>query len=175
MTYHAGAAAGRMMKSFADLRLLLLDIDGTLTNAKLFWGGPEVGWTQTFSVRDGESIRRLVMRGVPVVPLSRNGTACARVRMEGLGLSTEWIGVADKVVAFEELASRFGIPGEHIGYVADGREDVPILERVGFGCSVADAHRAARAVSFYVTKANGGDHAVEEVIDLIFEARGWHA
>jgi 3-deoxy-D-manno-octulosonate 8-phosphate phosphatase (KDO 8-P phosphatase) len=164
-----------MTKSFADLRLLLLDIDGTLTNAKLYWGGPEVGWTQIFSVRDGESIRRLAARGLPVVPLSRNGTACARARMEGLGLCLDWVGISDKVAAFDELRERYGIAEEHIGYIADGREDVPILERVGYGCAVADGHPAARAAAFYVTKANGGDHAVEEVIDLIFESRGWPA
>jgi 3-deoxy-D-manno-octulosonate 8-phosphate phosphatase (KDO 8-P phosphatase) len=162
-----------MPLNFVDLRLLVIDIDGTLTNARLAWGGPSVGWTQTFSVRDGESIRRLMARGVAVVPLSRNNTACARARMEGLGLVTDWVGVSDKLASFGELRSRYEIAEEHIGYVADGREDVPILERVGFACVVADGHPAARAVAGYVTKASGGDHAVEEVIDLIFEARGW--
>jgi 3-deoxy-D-manno-octulosonate 8-phosphate phosphatase (KDO 8-P phosphatase) len=132
-----------------------------------------VGWTQVFSVRDGESIRRLCQRGIPVVPLSRNPTLCARTRMEGLGLPLDWLGVGDKVTAFEELRERYGIAPERIAYVADGREDVPIFKLVGFPIAVADAHKSALAAARHVTKARGGDHAMEEVIDLILEAHGW--
>jgi 3-deoxy-D-manno-octulosonate 8-phosphate phosphatase (KDO 8-P phosphatase) len=159
--------------AFSDIALLVIDIDGTLTDAKLAWAGPAAGWTQVFSVRDGESIRRLCQRGIPVVPLSRNPTLCARTRMEGLGLPLDWLGVGDKLIAFAELRQRYGIPPERIAYVADGREDVPILKIVGFPIAVADAHKAAIEASRHVTKARGGDHAMEEVIDLILEAHGW--
>ncbi len=162
-----------MALSFADVALLVIDIDGTLTDAKLAWGGPAVGWTQVFSVRDGESIRRLCQRGIPVVPLSRNPTMCARTRMEGLGLPLDWLGVGDKVIAFEQLRQRYGIPPEQIAYVADGREDVPIFKLVGFPIAVADAHQSALEGARHVTRARGGDHAMEEVIDLILEAHGW--
>src|SRR5216684_1030341 len=128
---------------FLDIDLLVVDIDGTLTDAKLAWAGPEIGFTQIFSVRDGESIRRLCQRGIPVVPLSRNPTLCARTRMEGLGLPCDWLGVADKLIAFQELRQRYAIPLERIAYVADGREDVAILEVVGLPIAVADAHRSA--------------------------------
>ncbi len=162
-----------MSLAFSDIALLVIDIDGTLTDAKLAWAGPATGWTQVFSVRDGESIRRLVQRGIPVVPLSRNPTLCARTRMEGLGLALDWLGVGDKLTAFAELQQRYGIPPERIAYVADGREDVPILKIVGFPIAVADAHKAAIEAARLVTKARGGDHAMEEVIDLILEAHGW--
>ena len=161
--------------AFADIALLLIDIDGTLTNAKIAWAGPDVGWTQVFSVRDGESIRRLCQRGIPVVPLSRNATLCAKARMEGLGLPCDWLGVADKWAAFSDVCRRYAIPIEHIAYVADGREDVPILEVVGFPIAVADAHGSVLGLAKYVTRAAGGDHALEEVIDLILEAHGWQS
>jgi 3-deoxy-D-manno-octulosonate 8-phosphate phosphatase (KDO 8-P phosphatase) len=159
--------------TFSEIELLLIDIDGTLTDAKLAWAGPAAGWTQVFSVRDGESIRRLCQRGIPVVPLSRNATLCARARMEGLGLPCEWLGVADKFVAFQELRQRYATLPERIAYVADGREDVPILKVVGFPIAVADAHKSALEVARLVTRARGGEHALEEVIDLILEAHGW--
>jgi len=158
---------------FSDVALLVIDIDGTLTDAKLVWAGPAIGWTQVFSVRDGESIRRLCQRGIPVVPLSRNPTLCARTRMEGLGLPLDWLGVGDKLIAFEQLRQRYGIPPERIAYVADGREDVPIFKLVGFPIAVADAHKSALEGARHVTRARGGDHAMEEVIDLILDAHGW--
>jgi 3-deoxy-D-manno-octulosonate 8-phosphate phosphatase (KDO 8-P phosphatase) len=162
-----------MPQNFSEIALLLIDVDGTLTNAKTAWGGAATGWTQVFSVRDGESIKRLCQRGIPVVPLSRNATLSTRTRMEGLGVSCEWLGVADKAIAFEELRQRYAIPPERIAYVADGREDVPILTLVGFPIAVADAHTSVLAVAKYTTRAPGGDHALEEVIDLILEAHGW--
>jgi len=162
-----------MALAFVEIALLVIDIDGTLTDAKLAWAGPATGFTQVFSVRDGESIRRLCQRGIPVVPLSRNPTLCARTRMEGLGLPLDWLGVGDKLTAFAELRQRYGIPPEHIAYVADGREDVPILQIVGFPIAVADAHKSAIGAARHVTKARGGDHAMEEVIDLTLEAHGW--
>ena len=158
---------------FLDIDLLVVDIDGTLTDAKLAWAGPEIGFTQIFSVRDGESIRRLCQRGIPVVPLSRNATLCAKTRMQGLGLPCDWLGVSDKFISFQELRQRYAVPPERIAYVADGREDVPILKVVGFPIAVADAHRSAIEVARYVTRARGGEHALEEVIDLILEAHGW--
>jgi len=158
---------------FRDVSLLVVDIDGTLTDATISWVGPSVGWTQRFSVRDGEAIRRLVGKGVAVVPLSRNPTLCAKTRMEGLDLTTEWVGVSDKVAAFEQILARHAVAAESVCYVADGREDVPILQRVGLPCAVADAHPSAKAAAKYVTTKNGGDHALEEIADLIWEARGW--
>jgi 3-deoxy-D-manno-octulosonate 8-phosphate phosphatase (KDO 8-P phosphatase) len=147
-----------------QLELLLVDIDGTLTDAKLAWAGPALGFTQVFSVRDGESLRRLQARGIPVVPLSR---------MEGLGLPCRWLGVSDKLIGFHELEQHYGVARERIGYVADGREDVPILELVGFPVAVADAHASAKKAAKYVTVLRGGDHALEEVADLILDAKGW--
>jgi 3-deoxy-D-manno-octulosonate 8-phosphate phosphatase (KDO 8-P phosphatase) len=160
-------------QAFADIELLIVDIDGTLTDAKLMWAGPTLGWTQVFSVRDGESIRRLCQRGISVVPLSRNATVCARTRMEGLGLACDWLGVSDKLTAFHELRQRYSVVPERIAYVADGREDVPILKIVGLPIAVADAHESVLEVARHVTRARGGDHALEEVIDRILEARGW--
>jgi 3-deoxy-D-manno-octulosonate 8-phosphate phosphatase (KDO 8-P phosphatase) len=162
-----------MAVDFSQIALLLIDVDGTLTDAKTAWAGPATGFTQVFSVRDGESIKRLCQRGIPVVPLSRNATLSTRTRMEGLGVPCDWLGVADKAIAFQELRRRYGIPTEHIAYVADGREDVPIMQAIGFPIAVADAHKSLLAVAKYVTQAKGGDHALEEVIDLILEAHGW--
>jgi 3-deoxy-D-manno-octulosonate 8-phosphate phosphatase (KDO 8-P phosphatase) len=162
-----------MALDFSQIALVLIDVDGTLTDAKTSWGGPATGWTQVFSIRDGESIKRLCARGIPVVPLSRNATLSTRTRMEGLGVPLDWLGVADKGIAFQELRQRYATPLERIAYVADGREDIPILAQVGFPIVVADAHRSVRAAAKYVTQAKGGDHALEEVIDLVLEAHGW--
>jgi 3-deoxy-D-manno-octulosonate 8-phosphate phosphatase (KDO 8-P phosphatase) len=148
---------------FAPIRLLALDIDGTLTDGRTSWLGEAIGWVQAYSVRDGESILALVARGIHVVPVSRNKTRCARERMLLLGLPTDWLGVAHKLEAIHEVSSAYATPMENICYVGDGPEDVPVLQAVGVPCTVRDGCPEALQVAKFVTRAMGGAHAIAEI------------
>jgi 3-deoxy-D-manno-octulosonate 8-phosphate phosphatase (KDO 8-P phosphatase) len=148
----------------AHVELFAFDIDGTLTDGTTTWLGPEVGWTQRYSVRDGEALLRLAKAGVHVVPLSRNKTECARQRMSSLSLSTRWVGVDDKIVAFSEILAHYRVALEQCAFVGDGAEDAPLLEQVGHPFSVKDAHPLAIRAARYVTRALAGSHAIEEIV-----------
>lgn len=156
-----------------SIQLLGLDIDGTLTDGLLYWAGSDIGFTQRFAVRDGEAIVRLAKRHLPIVPISRNKTACAKARMQSLSLPIEWVGVDDKQLALEQVCERYKVSVDAICYVGDGREDAPLLRRVGVGVCVADGHCKSRAAARYTTQAVGGRGAAEEVIEHIMQARGW--
>ena len=92
--------------------------------------------------------------------------------MEGLGLPCDWVGVGDKLLAFRELvASTTGSIRRASPTSAMGAKMFRCSKRWGFPIAVADAHKSARQAAKFVTEARGGDHALEEVIDLIFEAR----
>lgn len=160
-----------MTLSFPRIELLALDVDGTLTDARTWWQGADLGWIQSYSVRDGEAILRMTARGLPIVPVSANLTASAKERMERLGLRTRWMGVTDKVAAINEIARTFNIQREHICYVGDGLGDCEVFKLVGLGCAVRDAHPEALRSAHYVTQARGGQHVIEEVEQLIFHAR----
>lgn len=158
---------------WSQIKLLGLDIDGTLTDGLLYWAGPDVGFTQRFAVRDGEAIVRLVRQGMPVVPVSRNKTLCAKARMAGLKLPLDWVGVDDKTQAVAEVCARYQIAADEMCYVGDGREDAPILSQVGVGVCVADGHPKTLAAARYKTAVPGGRGAAEEVIEHIMAAHGW--
>jgi 3-deoxy-D-manno-octulosonate 8-phosphate phosphatase (KDO 8-P phosphatase) len=158
-------------KMVAPIRLLGVDIDGTLTDGFVYWAGPEVGWTMRFAVRDGEAILRAVQAGLVVVPISRNRTLCARTRMEALKLPLTWVGVSDKMAALDAVCEQYNVGRHEVAYVGDGHEDAPILQAVGLGCAPSDGHADARAASHYVTTAPGGRAAVEEVIERILAHR----
>ena len=155
------------------IQVLSLDIDGTLTDGKLYWAGDDFGWTQRYAVRDGEALLRLGRRGVQVVPISRNKTRCARARMQGLKLPLDWVGVDDKQLALDQLLQRYQVPASAVAYVGDGPEDAPVFARVGLGLAVQDAHPLARAQAHHLLQAVGGEAAVEEVVDLLHGAHGW--
>ncbi len=82
--------------AFADVEVVAFDIDGTLTDGTTTYLGPDHGWSQTYSTRDGEAILHMVATGLVVLPLSRNRTDTARARMEGLKLPLDFLGVDDK-------------------------------------------------------------------------------
>ena len=160
-----------ILPDWASVRVLGLDIDGTLTDGFLYWGGPEVGWTQRYCVRDGEAVLRARAAGFQVVPVSRNKTACARARMEGLGLTTEWVGVTDKDAAMHAVCARYDATFKDVCYIGDGYEDAELLAKVGIGCSVPTGHPSAVASARYVTRAPGGVGAAEEVVELLLAAK----
>lgn len=151
----------------ARVRLLAVDIDGCLTDGLLYWAGPDVGWTQRYAVRDGEAILRAAAAGLPVVPISRNRTACAKVRMQHLKLPLDWVGVADKLQALAEVQARYHVAADEVAYLGDGQEDAPILRAVGLAVSPPDAHPLAVAQAHYVTRAVGGRGVAEELVDLL--------
>ncbi len=147
----------------SSVRVVAFDVDGTLTDATTWYAGEEVGWTQVYSVRDGEAILRLRRRGLTVLPLSRNGTKAAERRMELLGCDVRWLGVTDKEKAFAEILDATGAAAREVCAIGDGIDDAPIFALAGIGVAVADAHPKAREVADHVLTSRGGERAIEEL------------
>jgi 3-deoxy-D-manno-octulosonate 8-phosphate phosphatase (KDO 8-P phosphatase) len=145
-----------------SIRLVAFDIDGTLTDATTWWGGPERGWLQRYSVRDGEALLRL-SASRHVLPLSRNRTTSAAERMAGLGLDARWLGVTDKLGSLRQICGEYQVTRAEICFVGDGPDDAAVFAEVGLGLAVADAHPEALAAAHVVLAARGGGRAMEEV------------
>ena len=156
---------GDLARRLAAIELLTFDIDGTLTDATTWWAGEVAGWVQRYSVRDGEALLRIRRAGLPVVPLSRNKTASARLRMEHLGCATDWLGVSDKLAALAQIHASLGggITLERTLHFGDGLDDAGVFARVGVGVAVADAHPDALGTAHLKLSARGGERAFEEL------------
>ena len=148
---------------WSRIRFIAFDIDGTLTDGTTTWLGTDVGWSQTYSTRDGEALLRLRRGGLTVVPVSRNRTAVARERMQMLGMPLDWLGVSDKVGAFEAALARYRSKPEEALHVGDGPDDVPLVEAAAIGCAVADGHLDVRAAADLVLTSRGGERVIEEI------------
>lgn len=152
-----------MTRSPLPVRLFAFDIDGTLTDGTTWFAGDELGWVQRYSVRDGEAILRLKARGLIVVPLSRNKTRAAALRMQHLGCDLRWVGISAKLEALEEIRAAHGVTYEEICFVGDGADDAEVFGRVGAAFAVRDAHPLALASAAFVTQARGGERVIEEI------------
>ena len=154
----------------ADIRLLILDVDGVLTDGKLYFSarGEEL---KCFHVRDGAGIVQLLRAGVQIAIISGRNSKAVEARASELGITFVRQGVTDKLQALRELLARLNLQAENVACMGDDSADLPILNIARLAVSVADGHESARAAAHYVTTALGGLGAVREACDLILAAR----
>ena len=158
----------------ASIRLLVLDVDGVLTDGRLYFG-PRGEMLKAFHVRDGFGIKQLSQSGVEVAVISgRNSQAVGR-RCRELGIERVFQGADDKLVVFKRLCADLAISPSVCACIGDDSPDVPIMQEVGLAFAVADAHSDARNAAHYVTSLSGGKGAVREVCDRLVAARSGSA
>ncbi len=162
------------------IQLLLMDVDGVLTDGKLlFVPMPDgsVVEAKAFDVNDGAGIGFARRTGIKTGFLSGRSSPAASRRAEEMHIDFVHLGLGrTKLPAFEEILTQTGIPKEHCCYVGDDVQDLPILSRVGLPVATANARPEVLAQAAYVTKARGGNGAIREVVELILKAQGkWDA
>jgi 3-deoxy-D-manno-octulosonate 8-phosphate phosphatase (KDO 8-P phosphatase) len=152
------------------IRLLVLDVDGVLTDGRLYLSanGEEF---KAFHVRDGSGLVAVQKAGIVVAIISGRDSAAVRRRAEELGIRHVRQGVGDKAAALDELMREAGARAEEVACVGDDSPDVPMLRKARLAVAVADAHASAVAAAHWVTTAKGGRGAVREVCDLLLKAR----
>jgi 3-deoxy-D-manno-octulosonate 8-phosphate phosphatase (KDO 8-P phosphatase) len=149
-----------------DVRLLVLDVDGVLTDGRLYYGARgEV--LKVFHVRDGHGMKMLRASGIEIAVISGRRSAAVARRCRELGVRHLRQGVEDKRVALSQLCAALGITPRQCAAVGDDSPDVPLLRAVGLAFATADAHAQARAAAHRVTRRAGGYGAVREVCDLL--------
>ena len=152
----------------ARIRLVILDVDGVLTDGRLYYG-PDGEALKAFDVKDGHGIVLLRERVDFAVISGRPGLASQR-RLEELRFKHLIFGERDKLQGYARLA-HLGLPDDAVAYMGDDVNDVPLLRKVGLAACPADARPEARAVAPLVTEAPGGRGAVRELCDLILRAQ----
>jgi 3-deoxy-D-manno-octulosonate 8-phosphate phosphatase (KDO 8-P phosphatase) len=168
-----GAITAKLRARAARVKLLVLDVDGVLTDGRIIMDheGREI---KAFDVRDGHGIKLLREAGIEVAMLTGRSSPVVQRRADDLGIPPSWVrqGVTDKVRAYQEIAREVGIGDEETCFVGDDLVDIPLLKRVGIPIVVADGAQEAKQCARYVTQAPGGRGAVREVCDLLLQAQG---
>ena len=159
----------------AKLALMGFDVDGVLTDGKLYFTsqGDEM---KAFSSLDGHGLKMLQRAGVEVVIISGRRSKALELRAQNLEISELHMGVADKRGLMAQLLARRGLDFTRAGYMGDDVMDLPVLRACGFSATVADGHAEVVTRVDYVAQKVGGGGAAREVCDLILRARGqWDA
>ena len=153
----------------AAVRVLFLDVDGTLTDGVIGQGGG--GEIRHFFVRDGLALQWARDLGVLPVVVSGRRSPAVDARMADLGLEY-YGGITDKVAVGERVRTREGAEWSECAMVGDDLPDVPLMKKVGWPIAVADARPVARRVARTVTRTAGGRGAVREAVELILRHNG---
>ncbi len=152
------------------IKLLVLDVDGVLTNGSLYYG-PSGESQKRFHVRDGLGIRMLQHFGVQVAVISARRSSLVEKRMSDLKIAHWHTGQEDKLAALAEIHRSEGLTFAQTAYVGDDLLDVPVMRKVGAAFAVRDAHPYTKTAAHHTTAALGGEGAVREVADAILEAQ----
>lgn len=160
-----------MNQKLKDIRLLLLDVDGVMTDGGIIYDGNGLE-TKVFNVKDGHGIKMLQRHGIEVGIITGRTSIVVDIRARELGIELVYQGALKKLDSYLDVKLRTGFVDSQIAYVGDDVIDIPVMRRVGFAAAPSDGLSEAKNVADYIASCAGGRGAVREICDLILKGRG---
>ena len=159
-----------VIKAAKKIKLLLLDVDGVLTDGRLYYGnnGEEM---KAFNIQDGLGIKLLQRAEVQVGIITGRVSTLLERRATELGIHPVVQGREDKLTALQELMQTMDINLDEIAFVGDDLPDLAVIRRVGLGITPANGNSALSSQAHWQTSKRGGDGAVHEVAEMILYAQ----
>jgi 3-deoxy-D-manno-octulosonate 8-phosphate phosphatase (KDO 8-P phosphatase) len=159
----------------AKIKLLLMDVDGVLTNGKLYNVPDAQGnmvETKGFDSQDGIGLQWLSWHGIRTGVISGRVSPATAERARQVKMSYVYQGHIEKIPILDEIMAKAGIDRDEVAYIGDDFTDIVIMHRVGLAIATANAREEVKREAHYVTKAVGGEGAVREVVEMLLHAQG---
>ncbi|HKR75342.1 MAG TPA: HAD hydrolase family protein [Rhodanobacter sp.] len=160
-----------VMARAAKIRLAAFDVDGTLTDGRL-WYGEDGHEAKVFHVHDGLGLKRLQANGVQVALITARISHPVALRAEELDIAHVYQGQGDKRACLQQLLEALGLAPEQAAFTGDDLPDLPAMRIAGLAVAVANAHPWVAEAAYWQTRLPGGMGAAREVCDLILHAQG---
>lgn len=164
--------SGKNIKTlFKKIKLLVLDVDGVLTKGEIIYDdrGREL---KIFNVKDGLGIFLLRKVGIKTIFLSAKNSPVLKRRAKDMAVEEVIGGILPKEGMIKGIIKKYGVGSDQICFIGDDLIDLGMITSVGLGIAVADAPSIVKKSAKYITKRNGGDGAVREIVDLIIKHKG---
>jgi 3-deoxy-D-manno-octulosonate 8-phosphate phosphatase (KDO 8-P phosphatase) len=159
----------------SKIRLVLMDVDGVLTDGKYYmFPGPDGALVETkgFDSADGIALQWLHRVGIAAGLISGRTSVATTERARSSKFKYCYMGHTEKIPMLQEILADSKLSPEQVAYIGDDFTDVVIMRRVGLGVATANARPEVKQIAHYVTQAKGGDGAVREVVELLLKAQG---
>ena len=159
--------------SLKNVSWLILDVDGVLTDGKIIYdsNGNELKF---FCVKDGMGLHILNKIGVNLAIITGRVSSIVEKRAIELDFKEIIQNSISKIDSYNYLKEKYGFKDEEVAYIGDDYNDYELLKTVGFPITVPKSPKILKDISIYITKNEGGDGAVREVVDMILEDKGYH-
>lgn len=162
--------ANSISKAASNIKLLLLDVDGILTDGRLYFSnsGEEI---KAFNSLDGHGIKMLISSGVAVGIITGRESEIVRKRAVDLGIEILYQGREDKLSVLQEISQELALDLQTICYAGDDLPDLPVLKAVGLSFTVPNAHAAIIKAVDVITDREGGEGAVRQISDFLLQSQ----
>ncbi|MBZ5567326.1 MAG: HAD hydrolase family protein [Acidobacteriia bacterium] len=180
------------------IKLLLLDVDGVMTDGSLwFFPAPAGAHQETrkqagkfsgkggyaiasanmveakgFNAHDGTAISLARLGGIKTGLITKRISDTVALRARDLRLDHVYQGIADKLTVFQEILRQEKLSAEQAAYLGDDIIDLPVMQRCGLAIAVPNSRREVLAIAHYVTEHAGGHGAVRDAVEFILQAQG---
>ena len=158
-------------KIIENIKILISDVDGVLTDGTISVGSDGTEYKR-FSVEDGAGSAYARLAGLPIALISGRFSLYTSRRANEMGIKHCYQGKLNKLDSYNKIINIYKAEDQEVAYIGDGLIDIPILSRVGFPCTVPDAHSKVLSISDFVTSKRGGYGAFREVVELILTKKG---
>jgi 3-deoxy-D-manno-octulosonate 8-phosphate phosphatase (KDO 8-P phosphatase) len=159
----------------AKIRMFLMDVDGVLTDGRVF-GIPDASGvvleTKGFDTQDGIALQWLSWKGFTTGVISGRVSPATEARAKQCNMTYVYQGHIEKIPILEEILTRSGIAASEVAYMGDDLTDVVVMNRVGLGIAPSNARPEVKRCAHFVTESAGGYGAVREVCELLLKAQG---
>jgi len=160
-----------LLAKASGIRVLLLDVDGVLTDGGLYVGA-EGETLKRFHTLDGHGLKMLQRAGITPAVVTGRGSAALRSRLAALGIVHARYDIEDKAPAAEQILAQLGLGWGQAAVIGDDWPDLPMMLRAALACAPSNAHPEVLSRAEIVTRLGGGAGAVREVCDLLLTASG---
>jgi 3-deoxy-D-manno-octulosonate 8-phosphate phosphatase (KDO 8-P phosphatase) len=157
-----------ILSRLANIRLVALDVDGVLTDGRLFIL-PEGQAMRAFNIKDGYAIQLAVRKGLEIAIISGSGDDAVFSRFSKLGVRHIFLGIKDKKNTLSALLESLEIEGSDVLFMGDDLPDLSVMQSVGLAACPADAATEIKKMAHYVSPINGGQGCVRDVLEKILK------
>lgn len=166
----------RLQEKIKKIKVLIIDTDGVLTKPFVIWSNDDLGKnklfeTRLFCIHDGSSCWAAKAGGLKIVLVSGRASEAVHKRASKIKIDEVYLNSINKLDTLGEVISKNGVNRDEIAYMGDDFLDLPILKAVGLAIAVNDAVDEVKDVADYITKKNGGEGAIAEVIRVILKSQ----
>jgi len=171
----SGKIALAVKKRAARIKVLLMDVDGTMTDGGVTLLSQPDGTAleiKTFDAHDGQGLTLANTAGIRTGCITGRESAALLRRAHEMRMDFIYMKQALKIPAYEEILKKAGVREEEVAYVGDDLPDLPILRRVGLAVAVGDAVEEVKKAAHFTTKSAAGRGAIRDAVELILKSRG---